>query len=385
MLSNLNIFLRLPRSPILIAGLLYSCLFASAQISLVHVTPCGSTSPFPATTCSIPSTGSGNLLVVGWTSTTGTGASLLANVSDNVGNSYSEAGTARAVDANPTTNDMGDVWYAKNSLPGATVLTITPDPTGTAGTVVIWEFSGADTTAPLEQTAVLDSQAATATPSGASVTASSNELVISIANVQGRVTSIVPGNPFVSDSTVSGNGWAHLITSSAGSYSPQWNSTSGTYCSSTVSFVASLSGGGGGACDLNNDGVVNVADVQLATNMDLGLLSCPADLDGGVCGSALVQQIVNAALGLGCSATISYSVSLTWTASASPNIAGYNVYRSTTSGGPYTQLNSSLVTTFPFIDSTVTAGQIYYYVATAVDTSNNQSAYSSPPAPATIP
>jgi hypothetical protein len=121
---------------------------------------------------------------------------------------------------------------------------------------------------------------------------------------------------------------------------------------------------------------VNVVDVQLAVNMDLGLIPCPADIDGGVCGPALVQQIVNAALGEGCAAAVSHSVSLTWTASTSANIAGYNVYRSTTSGGPYTQLNASLLTTTSYTDNSVTAGQTYYYVATSVDTSNDQSAYS---------
>jgi len=381
MLSNLNIFLRLSRSSMLIVGLLCSCHFASAQISLVHVTSCGPQT-FPAT-CAIPSTGSGNVLVAAWASNNGGGGTTIASVNDNVGNVYLEAGNARASDA--SANTMADIWYAKNSLAGATVVTITPSPSGTAGTALIWEFSGVDPNSPLDQTAVINSQAATTTPLGASVvTTSPAEVVISVANVQGTVTGINSGNPFTNDSTANGDGWAHFITASAGSYAPQWTkNTSGTFCSSTVSFKATSSGGG--ACDLNHDGVVNVVDVQLATNMDLNPTLCPANLDGGVCGQTLVQQIVNAALGEGCSATINYSVSLAWTASTSPNIAGYNVYRSTTSGGPYTQLNSSLVTTFPFIDSTVTAGQIYYYVATAVDTSNNQSAYSSPPAPATIP
>jgi hypothetical protein len=141
-----------------------------------------------------------------------------------------------------------------------------------------------------------------------------------------------------------------------------------------VSFKAA--GAGGGPCDLNSDGVVNVVDVQLATNMDLKLVSCPVDLDGGVCGSTLVQQVVNSALGQACAATISHSVSLSWTASSSANISGYNVYRSSTSGGPYTQLNSGLVGATSFSDGNVASGQIYYYVTTAVDASNNQSGYS---------
>ena len=79
----------------------------------------------------------------------------------------------------------------------------------------------------------------------------------------------------------------------------------------------------------------------------------------------------------------SHSVALTWTASTS-TVAGYNVYRGTVNGGPYTLVNTSLVTVQAFTDATVQNGLIYYYVATAVDTSGNESAYSTP-AQANIP
>jgi hypothetical protein len=388
MLSELLSRMRVGHRSLLVIGLsLIFAVSARAQITLVHVMSCGPTVPFPATTCSIPSTGNGNLLVVGWASTGGAGATVIASVTDNAGNNYLEAGTARAVDANA--NDMGDVWYAKNSLPGATVLTITPNPTGTVGTAVIWEFSGVDITAPLDQTAVLSSQAATTAPLGAPITTTSaNELVVSTAYVLGAVTGILSGNAFTNDSTATGDGWAHFIASSPGSYSAQWTTDLGTYGSTTVSFKAKSAGGsgvGGSACDLNNDGTVNVVDVQLATNMDLGLMTCTANIEGpGVCNPAVVQLVVNAALGGGCVATIPHSVSLSWTASISPKVAGYNVYRGTTSGGPYSKLNSSLVAATSYTDSAVQAGQSYYYVATAVDTSNNESAYSTP-ASALIP
>jgi hypothetical protein len=375
-----EIFSRLSRSIRLMAFVSILSASSWAGIALVHVTSCGGPAPFPATTCTIPSTGSGNLLVVGWASTGGAGATTIASITDNAGNSYFEAGAARAVDTHM--NDMGDVWYAKNSVAGATVLTITPNPSGASGTAVIWEFYGLDTNAPLDQTAVLDSQASTSTPSGAPVTVASNELIVSIGWVQGAAAGIVSGNVFTNDSTATGDGWAHYVASAAGTYSAQWNSSQGTYGSSTVSFKAALAGGG--PCDLNVDGVVNVVDVQLATNMDLKLMSCPSDLDGGVCGSALVQQIVSAALGQGCSAAINHSVSLTWTASTSAGIAGYNVYRGTTSGGPYTILNTGLVSTTSYADSGVSAGQTYYYVTKAQDTSGDLSGYSNE-APATIP
>jgi hypothetical protein len=81
--------------------------------------------------------------------------------------------------------------------------------------------------------------------------------------------------------------------------------------------------------------------------------------------------------------TVSHSVALTWTASTS-TVSGYNVYRSTVSGGPYTKLNSTLVPATTYTDTTVQSGQTYFYVATAVDSSAVESADSTEVS-ATIP
>jgi len=72
---------------------------------------------------------------------------------------------------------------------------------------------------------------------------------------------------------------------------------------------------------------------------------------------------------------VSHSVTLTWTASTS-TVSGYNVYRSTVSGGPYTKVNSSLISSTTFVDSTVQASTTYFYVVTSVDASNLESAFS---------
>ena len=71
-------------------------------------------------------------------------------------------------------------------------------------------------------------------------------------------------------------------------------------------------------------------------------------------------------------APVQHSVALSWTASTS-TVTGYNVYRGTVSGGPYTKINSSLITGLTYTDSTVASGTQYYYVATAVDSSGNES------------
>ena len=80
---------------------------------------------------------------------------------------------------------------------------------------------------------------------------------------------------------------------------------------------------------------------------------------------------------------VSHSVTLTWTASTS-TVAGYNVYRSTVSGGPYTKLNLTPVAATTYTDTTVQSGMTYFFVVTSVDSSGVESANSTEVS-ATIP
>ena len=70
-----------------------------------------------------------------------------------------------------------------------------------------------------------------------------------------------------------------------------------------------------------------------------------------------------------------HSVSLSW-ADAGSGIVGYNVYRGSVSGGPYTRINSALDATAAYSDNSILAGQTYYYVATTVDGNGMESGYS---------
>lgn len=73
-----------------------------------------------------------------------------------------------------------------------------------------------------------------------------------------------------------------------------------------------------------------------------------------------------------------HSVNLSWNASTSSNISGYNVYRAVyaTSCGSYSKINSLLDTSTLYTDSNVVDGTAYCYATTAVNTSNQESAYS---------
>jgi len=74
-------------------------------------------------------------------------------------------------------------------------------------------------------------------------------------------------------------------------------------------------------------------------------------------------------------APVQHSVALTLQAGTS-TVSGYNVYRSTASGTGYIKLNSSLVSSLTYTDSSVQNGTTYFYVATAVDSGGTESSYS---------
>jgi len=87
--------------------------------------------------------------------------------------------------------------------------------------------------------------------------------------------------------------------------------------------------------------------------------------------------------GTGVTSPTNHSVALAWDRSSS-TVVGYFVYRSSKSSGPYAKVNSAADASTSYSDSTVANGQVYYYVVTAVDSSNIESAYSNQ-ASVTIP
>lgn len=128
-------------------------------------------------------------------------------------------------------------------------------------------------------------------------------------------------------------------------------------------------------CDLNTDGSVNVVDVQLITNMEIGatgFTSCTANVGGVLgCSDSARLVVIKAALGGGC-----HFISLSWAASPSTGVTGYNIYRGTTAGGESsTPLNvGGAVSGTTFVDTTTVSGTTYYYVIKAT----NGSAESAP-------
>jgi len=65
------------------------------------------------------------------------------------------------------------------------------------------------------------------------------------------------------------------------------------------------------------------------------------------------------------------SVSLDWPDGAEEDLAGFEVYRGTSAGGPYTRLEAELVRASAYEDPDVQFGQTYYYVVAPVDSADN--------------
>ncbi len=90
--------------------------------------------------------------------------------------------------------------------------------------------------------------------------------------------------------------------------------------------------------------------------------------------NAANTPVVETLTGSGIAAS-SHSVTLRWSPSTSA-VVGYNVYRSSTSGGPYAKVNPVLDASTNYLDSSVQGGKTYYYVSTAINTSGIESKYS---------
>jgi Protein of unknown function (DUF1573)/Abnormal spindle-like microcephaly-assoc'd, ASPM-SPD-2-Hydin len=70
-----------------------------------------------------------------------------------------------------------------------------------------------------------------------------------------------------------------------------------------------------------------------------------------------------------------HNVSLSWEP-GDQDAVGYNIYRSGSKSGPFTEINSALDSSTNYTDYTVSAGKTYYYVTTEVNNQGQESGYS---------
>jgi hypothetical protein len=354
-------------------------------------------------------------------------------VSDSTGNTYHQA-----IQINQTGDgDTLAIFYAEDIKGGANTIEVSDTTSGTLRFAIL-EYSGVATSGSLNVAAA--AQGSSASPNSGSATTTANGDLLLGAIMTSDAETFTAGSGYTTEESVpaepntkliaeghtqttagatsasaslgASDFWAGALaafrsTASGGSGgSPSadpgqlsasattlkfGNVTIGSSGSQTVTLTAS----GTGSVTITNVTIVGagidasgVVGLELATGKtaSLKVTFAPA-ATGLVSGSIKVTSnatnspISIAVSGTGVSPT-SHSVALSWNAIS--GVAGYDVYRGSVSGGPYTILTNSPITTTTFTDTNVQAGQTYYYVVTSVGSDGVQSAYSSP-ASATIP
>jgi len=179
-------------------------------------------------------------------------------------------------------------------------------------------------------------------------------------------------NPSTQTATVTG---ANLTGVNFTAQSNPTFSISGTISPTTGGSGATVTLSGGAAATTTADSVGNYAFNGLGngnytvTPTNKGFAFAPTNQSVTVSGANV------SGLNFTASAQVTHSVALTWIASTTSTVTGYNVYRSTVSGTGYAKINSSLVLAplVSYTDTSVLTGTTYYYVTTAVDSSSNES------------
>ncbi|HET6932014.1 MAG TPA: choice-of-anchor D domain-containing protein, partial [Candidatus Acidoferrum sp.] len=216
----------------------------------------------------------------------------------------------------------------------------------------------------------------------------------SASNFSGSLTLIsnTPNSPLVVP--LSGTGVTSVLQLSAspatlafGSLATGTTATQSVTISNTGNSSVSISQIAASGAGFTTSSIALPLSLAAGQSTSFSVTFAPAST-GSLAGSvSVVSNAANSPLAIALSGTgtlsASYTVSLNWTPSSS-TYNGFNVYRGTTSGGPYTRVDTSLVSATSYTDPAVTQGQTYYYVATEVDSSGMESGYSSEVS-ATIP
>jgi hypothetical protein len=226
---------------------------ASASLSITVTGPVGVTllstsycqpgiswpSTSPYTACNLTTAApAGSTIIVGFATYNSAGtSSTMTGVTDSNGDTFFQVANARSTSTQSGSGYWDDFWYAPN-VP-AQVTSVSPKPSQTVnGNLFVWIVSNVNS---VNAAGAENATTGTSgTPFGAAVTTTAAATFIATLlhpDINGNPTTV--NAPSISDSVVDGMGWAHLITSSAGTYTPQWNQSATTYAGSTVAFSSS--------------------------------------------------------------------------------------------------------------------------------------------------
>jgi hypothetical protein len=204
-----------------------------------------------------------------------------------------------------------------------------------------------------------------------------SQFTVTVSNSAGSVTSnaailtvnAIPGQLTVSASNLS---FGNVNVGTSSSQSVRFTNSG----NSNITIASVIFSGAGFNVSGLSYGFI-LGPTQTAT---LNVTFAPA-ATGSVTGSVTItSDAANSPVSVGLSGMgvqpVTHSATLSWIASSTPGVTGYNVYRATTSGGYTTPSNPTPISGPQFTDPTVQPGQTYYYVVNAIDAAGVESPYS---------
>jgi len=300
------------------------------------------------------------------TSTSDSGASFAVTVNNSTGSVTSNAATL-TVTAAPVAPSI-TAQPANKSVTAGQTATFTVTATGTGTLTYQWNKNGA---------AISSATSASYTTPAASASDNGARFTVTVTNSTGSATSnpatltVGAATFLLNDSTTSLN-FASVSVGSNRSLGVTFTNAGNSNV--TVSNV-SIAGAGFAASGVSTGQILTPGQTA-SLNVSFTPASA-ASVNGSVtvASNATNSPATITLSGAGVLAAASHSATLNWVASTS-TVAGYNVYRSDVSGGAYAKLNAQLITSTQYPDSTVLAGQSYFYVVTSADSSGVESVFS---------
>ena len=295
--------------------------------------------------------------------TSASGAQFTVLVTNTAGNATSSAAVL-TVNPAPVAPSITTQPSSQTITAGQTA-TFTVTATGTAPLTHQWS---------LNATAISGATSSTYTTPAETTSSSGAQFTVVISNTAGNATSsaailtvnaVPPGRLVASASALSFGNVDISSSSSLGVTFTNSGSSNITISNVTISGPGFTASGVSAGLIVTSGQIVtlDVTFAPAATGSATGSVSVVSNASNSPASIALTGTGV---------ALIFHSGTLTWNASTSA-VIGYDVYRGTVSGGPYTKINSSVDATTTFTDATVQAGQTYYWIVTAVNSSNVQS------------
>lgn len=204
-------------------------LFSSSAFAWSVVQSVNASGKATGVTTAITATGTGNLIVV--VVEIG-GSGVASSITDSAGDTFISTG-----DKGDMSTQRNEIWYAMNSIPGSTTVTVNFSG-GSTCRPTIYEVSGMATAGALDANSSNSNQTSSTSIVTPTITTTYiGDFIVAFGNPTNSVTAVSSG--WTLDFTTGGYGWAHLTssTAAAGSQSATFTQDiSGSFGTNIASF-----------------------------------------------------------------------------------------------------------------------------------------------------